>query len=341
MRAAVLRDGRMIVDEVPDPVPQFGQVLVRTVACGICGSDLHFVKHGHKMIELSQDTGLPAQIDLGKDVFMGHEFCSEVLDFGPDTTGPKPGTLVVSIPAMLGMNGIQQLAYTNDFPAGYSERMLLSAPMLIEVPNGLEPAHAAMTEPMAVGIHAVNRSNVKQGEAALVLGCGPVGLAVIAALKIKGISPIVAADFSPRRRQLALTMGAHAAVDPNEEPAIEAWRRVDGSKVLVIYEAVGVPGMIHGAMRDAPAGSRILVVGVCMEGDTIQPIFGINKELNIQFVLGYDPMEFAGSLRSIAEGEIDVGPMITGHVDIEGVPGAFDDLAHPDAHAKIVVEPSV
>jgi threonine dehydrogenase-like Zn-dependent dehydrogenase len=330
----------MIVDEVPDPVPQFGQVLVRTVACGICGSDLHFVKHGHKMIELSQDTGLPAQIDLGKDVFMGHEFCSEVLDFGPDTTGPKPGTLVVSIPAMLGMNGIQQLAYTNDFPAGYSERMLLSAPMLIEVPNGLEPAHAAMTEPMAVGIHAVNRSNVKQGEAALVLGCGPVGLAVIAALKIKGISPIVAADFSPRRRQLALTMGAHAAVDPNEEPAIEAWRRVDGSKVLVIYEAVGVPGMIHGAMRDAPAGSRILVVGVCMEGDTIQPIFGINKELNIQFVLGYDPMEFAGSLRSIAEGEIDVGPMITGHVDIEGVPGAFDDLAHPDAHAKIVVEPS-
>jgi threonine dehydrogenase-like Zn-dependent dehydrogenase len=340
MRAAVLRDGRMIVDEVPDPVPQFGQVLVRTVACGICGSDLHFVKHGHKMIELSQDTGLPAQIDLGKDVFMGHEFCSEVLDFGPDTTGPKPGTLVVSIPAMLGMNGIQQLAYTNDFPAGYSERMLLSAPMLIEVPNGLEPAHAAMTEPMAVGIHAVNRSNVKQGEAALVLGCGPVGLAVIAALKIKGISPIVAADFSPRRRQLALTMGAHAAVDPNEEPAIEAWRRVDGSKVLVIYEAVGVPGMIHGAMRDAPAGSRILVVGVCMEGDTIQPIFGINKELNIQFVLGYDPMEFAGSLRSIAEGEIDVGPMITGHVDIEGVPGAFDDLAHPDAHAKIVVEPS-
>jgi threonine dehydrogenase-like Zn-dependent dehydrogenase len=94
-------------------------------------------------------------------------------------------------------------------------------------------------------------------------------------------------------------------------------------------------------MRDAPAGSRILVVGVCMEGDTIQPIFGINKELNIQFVLGYDPMEFAGSLRSIAEGEIDVGPMITGHVDIEGVPGAFDDLAHPDAHAKIVVEPSV
>jgi threonine dehydrogenase-like Zn-dependent dehydrogenase len=331
----------MIVDEVPDPVPQFGQVLVRTVACGICGSDLHFVKHGHKMIELSQDTGLPAQIDLGKDVFMGHEFCSEVLDSGPDTTGPKPGTLVVSIPAMLGMNGIQQLAYTNDFPAGYSERMLLSAPMLIEVPNGLEPAHAAMTEPMAVGIHAVNRSNVKQGEAALVLGCGPVGLAVIAALKIKGISPIVAADFSPRRRQLALTMGAHAAVDPNEEPAIEAWRRVDGSKVLVIYEAVGVPGMIHGAMRDAPAGSRILVVGVCMEGDTIQPIFGINKELNIQFVLGYDPMEFAGSLRSIAEGEIDVGPMITGHVDIEGVPGAFDDLAHPDAHAKIVVEPSV
>ncbi len=86
-------------------------------------------------------------------------------------------------------------------------------------------------------------------------------------------------------------------------------------------------------------GTRVVVVGVCMQPDTINPFFGISKELNIQFVLGYDPMEFAATLRSIAEGEIDVAPLITGEVDLDGVPGAFDALANPDEHCKILVTP--
>ena len=75
------------------------------------------------------------QPDLGRDIFMGHEFSAEVLEIGPDTIGPKPGTLVTSIPAMLTMTGVKDLVYSNDLPAGYSERMLLSAPMLVEVPE--------------------------------------------------------------------------------------------------------------------------------------------------------------------------------------------------------------
>jgi threonine dehydrogenase-like Zn-dependent dehydrogenase len=93
-------------------------------------------------------------------------------------------------------------------------------------------------------------------------------------------------------------------------------------------------------MRDAPAGGRVLVVGVCMEADVVQPAIGINKELTIQFAFAYTPEEFAESLRAIAEGEIDVAPMITGSVDIDGVPGAFAELAHPDRHCKILVEPA-
>ena len=106
-----------------------------------------------------------------------------------------------------------------------------------------------------------------------------------------------------------------------------------------MFEAVGVPGMIDGAMRAAPRDTQLVVVGVCMEPDTIRPMRGITRELSMQFVLGYDPIEFADMLRHIAEGEIDVDPLITGSVDIEGVPGAFVDLADPEVHAKILVEP--
>jgi threonine dehydrogenase-like Zn-dependent dehydrogenase len=238
-----------------------------------------------------------------------------------------------------GVEGIG--AYSNTYPGGYGELMVLSAMLATPVPNGLDPRLASLTEPMAVGQHAVNRSGIKTGEAALVLGAGPVGLACISALARMGIEPIVAADFSAKRRELALVMGAHEAVDPREEPAIEAWRRVDGAKPVVIFEAVGVPGMIDQAMRDAPRQSRVLVVGACMEPDTVRPIIGVGKELTISFALGYDPFEFGSTLRTIAEGEVDVTPMITGHVGIDGVPQAFDDLAKPDEHCKILVEPAL
>src|SRR4051812_11071633 len=320
MRAAVLRHGEIVVrDDVPEPEPAFGQVLVQVKACGICGSDLHFAKHGESMLALGEEMkGVPdmgrQRPDLGRDIFMGHEFSAEVLDVGPDTIGPQPGTIVTSIPIMLTATGVSDLVYSNDLPAGYSERMLLSVPMLQEVPNGLDPRHAALTEPMAVGLHAVNKSNIKPGEGALVLGCGPVGIAVIAALKLRGIEPIVASDYSPMRRKLALAVGAHEAIDPAAEPAFDAWTRTGGAKPLVVFEAIGVPGIIDGVLRDAPPQARIVVVGVRMQRDTITPFFGIGKELSIQFVLGYDPMEFAGTLRSIAEGEMDVTPIITGEV---------------------------
>ena len=171
------------------------------------------------------------------------------------------------------------------------------------------------------------------------LGCGPVGLAVIAALSLKGVAPIVAADFSPARRALAATMGAHEVVDPHQETPWDAWDRAGKGRTLVVFEAIGVPGIINDILRAAPSGSRIVVVGVCMENDTINPFFGISKELNVQFVLGYDPMEFAQSLRSIAEGEVTVAPMITAEVGLEDVPWAFDALADPDEHCKIMVTP--
>jgi threonine dehydrogenase-like Zn-dependent dehydrogenase len=344
MRAVALHRGEIVVrDDVADPEPVFGTALVQVKACGICGSDLHFAKHGHEMMALTEamegmpDLGGP-KLDFDRDIYMGHEFAAEVLALGPDTTGPAPGTLVTSLPILMTMSGISPIVYSNTVASGYGEQMLLSAPFLLEVPNGCSAQHAALTEPMAVGLHAVNKSGIAKGTGAVVLGCGPVGQAVIGALAMKGIEPIIATDFSPSRRALAMQMGAHEALDPRDETAWAAWSRA-GSGAPVVFEAIGVPGIIDDALRKAPAGSRLVVVGVCMQADTINPFFGISKELNVQFVLGYDPTEFAECLRAIAEGDLPVAPLITGEVGLDGVAGAFDALADPDQHCKILVVP--
>jgi threonine dehydrogenase-like Zn-dependent dehydrogenase len=179
----------------------------------------------------------------------------------------------------------------------------------------------------------VNKSNIKADEPALVLGCGPIGIAIIAALSLRGVETIVAADYSPKRRELAATMGAHQTVDPARDSPF-------GSvKAAVIFEAVGVPGIIDDVLRRARRGTRLVIAGVCMEPDTIHPFFATAKEINVQFSLAYDMEEFGASLRAIAEGEIDVSPLITGEVGLDGVGRAFDDLADPELHCKILVTP--
>jgi threonine dehydrogenase-like Zn-dependent dehydrogenase len=337
MRAAVLRGGRMVYrDDVPDPVPGPGQVLVAVRSCGICGSDLHFAAHGDEVVAMTERVSAGAggmDVDLGRDVFMGHEFSAEVLEAGPDTETHPAGTLVTSIPVVLSGKGVEPIVYSNSTIGGYAERMLLSAPLLLPVPNGLDFRHASLTEPMAVGLHAVNKSNIAPGETALVLGCGPIGIAIIAALAARGVESMVASDFSPKRRELATAMGAHRALDPAQGSPF------DTVKPAVVFEAVGVPGIIDDVLLRARPGTRLVVAGVCMQPDTVHPFFAIAKEINVQFVLAYSPEEFADSLRALAEGDIDVTPLITGEVGLDGVGAAFDDLADPERHCKILVTP--
>ena len=250
MRACVMRDGQLVVDEVPDPQPGPGQLLVGTLACGICGSISTscgmprpwWVCRAARTVPRGPGSDTRPAVDLGSDIVMGHEFCAEVLEAGPDSEGPPVGTPVVSIPLLITESGVRQLAYNNEYPGGFSERMLLSAPLVLPVPNGLRHVWLRSTEPLAVGIHAVAAGDVTERHAAAVAGCGPVGLAVIAGLRLKGVEVIVASDFSPARRALALQMGATEVVDPEEESLLDAWRRVDGSRQLVCFEAVGAPG---------------------------------------------------------------------------------------------------
>src|SRR5512134_3576316 len=139
MRAAVMRGRTLVVDEVPDPVPGPGQVLVKTLACGICGSDLHALRHAEQMVEATRDAGAGAfAMDLSRDVVMGHEFCAEVLEHGPGSASRlRAGDRVCAMPILLHAGGLASVGYSNDFPGGYGERMLLMEPLLLPVPNGL------------------------------------------------------------------------------------------------------------------------------------------------------------------------------------------------------------
>ena len=148
---------------------------------------------------------------------MGHEFTGEVVELGPDTSGAPVavGDLVTSLPIALTPTGIEPVgAYSNVYNGAYAELMRLTAGMCMKVPNGLDHRRAALTEPMAVGRHAAIRSGIAPSEAAVVLGAGPVGLAVVAELRRMNVETIVVSDYSPRRREVALAMGATAVVDP-------------------------------------------------------------------------------------------------------------------------------
>jgi len=338
MKAAVFRDGDIVVGDIPEPKPAAGQVLVKTLACGICGSDLHAARHAPNMVAMSKRVPGRVAMDLSRDIVFGHEFCCEVLDYGPGTERRlKPGARAVSMPVMpLSAETRTTIGYSNDFPGGYAERMVLAAPLLLEVPNGLSSDHAALTEPLAVGIHAVEKAALAKDDVPLVIGCGPVGLAVIVGLRLKGVHPIIAADFSPKRRELAARMGADIVIDPAKETP---YGKLPIGRRAVIFECVGVPGLLQQVFEAAPRDARIVVAGVCMEPDRIEPFFGIVKELSLQFVLGYTPEEFARCLRLLADGEVDAAALISGKVGIAGVKGAFAELANPERHTKILVEP--
>jgi len=356
MRAAIFRDGQIRVDTVPAPVPEQG--LVRTLRCGICGSDLHAAKHTQLFVDLGKRAGGRWGMNPARDVVFGHEFCCEVVDHGPDTPKRlKPGTLVCSMPMTLRGNEVLGIGYSNETAGGFGQFMPLADRLLLEVPNGLSAEHAALTEPVAVGWHAVQLARLAPDDVPLVIGCGPVGLAVIASLKIKGVHPVIAADFSPARRALAERMGADIVIDPARDSPYKTWSQsatpsgYDPSRFArmfnvgpkqrpaVIFECVGVPGVIQQVMEGAPAGARVVVVGVCMETDRIEPFFGIVKQLNVQFVLAYTAEEFAESLHHLAEGRVDAEALITGTVGLDGVAGAFAELANPERHAKVMVDP--
>ena len=348
----------MVVDSVPDPTPASGHVVVRSLAAGICGSDLHALADYAHFTSLMDSVGVPA-LDPVADCVFGHEFCAEVVEHGPDTQKTLPvGSRVCSVPIVVGPTGVEQIGYSNLYPGALAEHMVLQEMLCLPVPDSLSTELAALTEPLAVGEHAVGLAGLESGADAqpcLVVGCGPVGLAVIAALKGRGHGPVLASDFSPARRRLAEAFGADVVIDPAAESPHDHWAAYAvaktfleraGSSMLggkvkdaVVFEAVGVPGMLQSLIADAPPHSRIVVVGVCMHTDPIEPFAAIVKEMELRFSFGYTPAEFATTLARLEAGVPGADLLVTSRVGLADAPGAFQTLRQPGEQGKILVEP--
>jgi threonine dehydrogenase-like Zn-dependent dehydrogenase len=380
MKAVSCREATLEVVDVPDPEPGRGQLLLNVLRCGICGSDLHARHNCDELADVTARVGYDGIMRSHESVVMGHEFCGEIVDYGPGCRKwGAIGTPVVAMPLLRRGTDVHPTGLSAAAPGGYAEQVLVEESLAFAVPNGLPAEHAALTEPMAVGLHAVRRSEIGKGQVAIVIGCGPVGLAVISMLKARGVRTVVASDFSPGRRALAEACGADVVVDPATdspfaatpgrgyleaapevfELALDAmgklrriplvgWERIYRAaeavgathpKHPVIFECVGVPGVIDDIIDNAPLYSRVVVVGVCMQPDRLTPAMAINKEIDLRFVLGYTPLEFRDTLHLLADGKVDATPVITGVVGLGGVDNAFSALADPEAHAKILIDP--
>jgi threonine dehydrogenase-like Zn-dependent dehydrogenase len=379
MRSVVCQHGELDVVERPEPTPARGQVRLRVLRCGICGSDLH-ARHGlDDWAELAERIGYRRFGRSHEQIVFGHEFCGEVAEYGPGCKGAvATGAAVVALPLVRGEAGVDTIGLSAHAPGAYAEQLIAQESLMLAVPNGLRPEIAALTEPMAVAWHAVRRAEIARRQVAIVIGCGPVGLGVILMLKAKGVRTIVASDLSPGRRALAAACGADVVVDPTEASPYSAagdrghltdmpaalellldtrerlerlpidwwhvWRAGEklgaGPKNPVVFECVGVPGVIESIIDGAPLFSRVVVVGVCVGPDRFRPAMAINKEIDLRFVIGYTPLEFRDTLRMLAEGKVDPSPLLTGEVGLDGVEAAFTALGDPEGQAKILIDPA-
>jgi threonine dehydrogenase-like Zn-dependent dehydrogenase len=341
MRAVVVRDGALVVGEIDRPLPGPRQVLARVRACGICGSDLHALQHARAR-----------RLD---GVVMGHEFVAEIVERGPGAERWAPGTRVVSSPSIppaevaaaatgaadarnyFLVPGTQTIGYSTEYPGGFGEYLVLSAPLLVPVPSGLSDRLAATTEPCAVGLHAVRAARIRKGEHALVLGAGPVGLMTLLWLKREGVRHVTVTEVSAPRRAMAERLGADLVLDPRQGPVAERLATGAGGLPAVVFECVGVPGTLQQAMDLAALEGRVIVVGVCATPDQIVPATAIRKHLALDFVLAYSAAEIAEALAAIADGSIDPTPLITRIVTLDALPAAFEALRDP-THCKVLVE---
>ncbi len=335
MKAAAFKQlNEMAIIDAPKPQAGPGEVVLKVHNCGICGSDLHACQFGLGM--------KPGSI-------MGHEFCGEIHEVGAGVTGYTVGQRVAGLPFIScgecdrckhGMEihchklkglGLGQL------PGAYAEYVACATSSLYRLPDNVSSREGALVEPLSVGLHAVKRSGLKAGDTAIVMGAGPIGLATLVWAKGKGAT-VVVSELAEGRQELAKKLGADVVLNPNEKKPADQVREMTSRRPDLVFECIGVKGTLDQATGMVGPRGQIVVVGVCMEPDQIQPVKCITKEISLNFVLGYDPSDFAETITALANGTIKPQPMVTDVITVDEVPKMFEALKKPGSRAKVMVE---
>jgi (R,R)-butanediol dehydrogenase / meso-butanediol dehydrogenase / diacetyl reductase len=342
MRAAVFREMSkpLVIETLSDPEPGPSDIILKVKNCGICGSDLH-------MTEPTSIMPLPA------GSVMGHEFAGEIVAMGKNAGGLwKSGDRVAGFPFICCGEHTPCLNFAAGKPGAcgkgisvglgqshgaYAEYVKIGMASAFRLPDVVSFREGAMVEPLAVGLHAVDMARMPRGATVLVVGAGPVGLSVMLWAKFLGARHVIVSEKAELRIKMAARFGATDSIDP-AQPLTPQVEKIAGQGPDIIFECVGAPGLINQTMMEAPRFCRIVVAGVCQQPDTIMPLMGIMKELELQFVLGYRRADFDYVIGMIASDRVDVDHMVTDIVGFDAFPSAFEALRHPTHQCKVMLE---
>ena len=333
MRAVVVAGSRRLaVETVPDPTPAAGQAVLRVAACGICGTDLHL-----------HQAGL-----LPTGSVMGHEFCGEVVEAAGEL---RVGERVCALPILscgrcqrcrggLGAYcAAQQPLGLGQVAGAFAEYVVVAPHEVVRLPATVDDSLGALVEPLAVGLHAVGAAHVRRAESCLVIGAGPIGLAITLWARHFGAGEVIVSETAPGRRAMAERLGATCVVDPAREDLTSVLARRLPEGPDIVFEAVGKAGLIQQSIERVRFRGRIVVAGVCMTPDTFHPGPAVLKEASLQFVLAYEKDDFQHTVDLLAQRSIRPEAMITERIGLADVPAAFDSLAHPEGECKLLVLP--
>jgi (R,R)-butanediol dehydrogenase/meso-butanediol dehydrogenase/diacetyl reductase len=319
------------VEKLPDPVPGQGEVVLKVARCGICGSDLHMTEDAAFGIK-------PGEV-------LGHEFAGEVVAIGPGVTSLATGDRVSAVP-LIGCGHCPSClagepAWCAEFGlqgGGYAEYVRTRAQQCVRLPRTASLADGAIIEPLAVALHGVMLSQIKPHDSVLVLGAGPIGLAVAFWARRMGASRVVVQDIVPHQKERALSMGATDFVVDREDP-VGASDRALGGKADIVYECVGVPGLIAQAVQQVRVKGTVLILGLCTRPDTIVPFTVLSKEIRLQTSAFFRRQEYEAALDALDAGAAQPRLLITDTINLEQVPESFEALKSRTHHCKVLIAP--
>lgn len=333
MKALVFKGPEMIgLENVADPRPAGGEVLVRVKYCGICGSDLHAWLVG-------QPPG----------IIPGHEFTGEVEETGPGVTGWTPGQRVAVIPGLLCgtcpscRQGLYNLCDRSRYGGigltahgAMARYICVKAEMLRELPHYVDFLTGTLAEPLSVALHAMRRGELRIGDKVLVTGAGPIGILCLK-LAIMGGSPETwVIEGVPHRQEMAIKTGASHVLPPGRE-TLRRIRRFTDPGVDLAVECSGVEDALDTALKSVRPRGRVVIAGIHQEPVRVEFNRIAVKELEIKGSFGFlDEMESALDL--INRNPADFRQLITGVVPLEEAPEAFRELVRDKKGLKTVVQ---